>query len=49
VCDFSNILPMCRVVPLFFFFVADQFKFKLTSDSKIKMDEVTLIDCVFPF
>jgi hypothetical protein len=29
------------------FLVADQFKFKLTSDSKKKMDGVTLIDCVF--
>jgi hypothetical protein len=31
------------------FLVADQFKFKLTSDSKKKMDGVTLIDCVFFF
>jgi hypothetical protein len=31
------------------FLVAGQFKFKLTSDSKKKMDEVTHIDCDFFF
>jgi hypothetical protein len=37
---------LCRSSVLFFL-VTDQFKFKLTSDSKMKMDGVTLIDCGF--
>jgi hypothetical protein len=51
------VIVWCVTFPIFylcvvsflcsFFLVTDQFKFKLTSDSKMKMDGVTLIDCGF--